>query len=152
LGWTGQFVPANPSVDFSLRENDGTSRSLNIFSKELSSMRKFFNDESGLVVSAELVLVVTLIFTATAVGLAAARDALTQELNDVSEMIGTLDQSYNVSAYNATDGNGKGHGNSNAMGFNDRADLCDCVALTEVETCGKGTGTAGEAGAGPTNL
>lgn len=30
-------------------------------------MRKFFNDESGLVVSAELALVVTLIFTATAV-------------------------------------------------------------------------------------
>ena len=100
-------------------------------------MRKFFNDEAGLVVSAELVLVVTLIFTAVAVGLAAARDALTQELNDVSEMIGTVDQSYNVSALNAGDGSGKPHGTSNAMGFNDRADLCDCKSLEEVEICGK---------------
>jgi hypothetical protein len=117
-------------------------------------MRKFFNDEAGLVVSAELVLVVSLIFTAVAVGLAAARDALTQELNDVSEMIGTIDQSYNVSALNAGDGSGKAHGTSNAMGFNDRADLCDCQVLSEVEICGKvqGNSSTSETGGASGNL
>jgi len=101
-------------------------------------MRKFFNDEAGLVVSAELVLVVTLIFTAVAVGLAAARDALTQELNDVSEMIGTVDQSYNIAGLTAP-GNGASanHGSNNGMGFNDRQDNCDCDPLTVVEIAGK---------------
>jgi hypothetical protein len=37
-------------------------------------MRKLFNDEAGFVVSAELALIVTLIFTAVVVGVAVARD------------------------------------------------------------------------------
>lgn len=100
-------------------------------------MRNFFNDEAGLVVSAELVLVVSLIFTAVAVGLAAARDALTQELNDISEMIGTVDQTYNVSALKAPINDTTSHGSARAMGFNDRQDACDCKDLEIVTICGK---------------
>ncbi|MHC4876478.1 MAG: hypothetical protein ACYTGL_08260 [Planctomycetota bacterium] len=101
-------------------------------------LRKLFNDEAGFVVSAELVLIVTLIFTAAAVGMAVARDALVQEFNDVSEMIGTLDQSYNVQGQSVAEPGGtKPHGSNNGMGFNDMGDACDCKAVTMIEICGK---------------
>ncbi len=101
-------------------------------------LRKLFNDEAGFVVSAELVLIVTLIFTAVAVGMAVARDALVGEFNDISEMIGTVDQTYNVQGQSVADGAGnKAHGSNNGMGFNDQGDLCDCKAVTAVEICGK---------------
>ena len=99
--------------------------------------RALLNDESGLVISTELVLVVTLAFTAVAVGLAAARDALTQELNDVSEMVGTVDQSYNVSGIRKARNHGKYHATCSGFGFNDRSDQCDCEALEIVVVCGK---------------
>lgn len=101
-------------------------------------MRKLFNDEAGFVVSAELALIVTLIFTAVAVGVAVARDALVSEYNDISEMIGTMDQTYNVQGQRVQDGaGGKDHGANKGMGYNDQADICDCKAVTQVEVCGK---------------
>lgn len=101
-------------------------------------MRKFFNDEAGLVVSAELMLIVTLIFTAAAVGVSVAREALVQEFNDVSEMIGTTDQTYNLQGFSVSEGVGaKPHAYSHPAGYNDGADACDCKAVTTVEICGK---------------
>lgn len=95
------------------------------------------NDETGILVSTELMLVVTLAFTAVAVGLAAARDALTHELHDVSEMIGTVSQSYNVTGIQKAKDSGEPHGSCSGFGFNDRADNCDCIGLEVVEVCGK---------------
>ena len=102
-------------------------------------MRKLFNDEAGFVVSAELALIVTLIFTAVAVGVAVARDALVTEYNDISEMIGVMDQSWNVQGQSVDDGGlgTKGHGANNGMGYNDGADVCDCQAVAYPEVCGK---------------
>ncbi len=111
-------------------------------------MRKLFNDEAGFVVSAELALIVTLIFTAVAVGVAVARDALVTEYNDISEMIGVMDQSYNVQGQKVDDGGlgTKPHGQNKGMGYNDQADVCDCKAVEFPEVCGKndpsGTGNA----------
>ena len=102
-------------------------------------MRKLFNDEAGFVVSAELALIVTLIFTAVAVGVAVARDALVGEYNDISEMIGVVDQTWNVQGQSIDD-NGlgaKGHGSNNGMGYNDGQDICDCKAVAFPEVCGK---------------
>jgi hypothetical protein len=111
-------------------------------------MRKLFNDEAGFVVSAELALIVTLIFTAVAVGVAVARDALVTEYNDISEMIGVMDQSWNVQGQSVSDGGlgAKGHGSNKGMGYNDEQDICDCKPVTFPEVCGKddpsGTGNA----------
>lgn len=109
-------------------------------------MTAFFNDEAGFVVSAELALIVTLIFTAVAVGLAVARDSLVNEYNDLSEMIGTVDQTYNVQGQRVADGTNKDHGSNLGFGYNDFGDVCDCKAVTAVEICGKndpnGGGTA----------
>jgi hypothetical protein len=104
-------------------------------------MRKLFNDEAGFVVSAELALIVTLIFTAVAVGVAVARDSLVNEYNDISEMIGVVDQSWNVNGTAVSNGGATGthpnHGENNAMGFNDEGDVCDCKAVTYKSICGK---------------
>ncbi|MBI1313649.1 hypothetical protein GC176_20345 [bacterium] len=99
-------------------------------------LRKLFNDEAGFVVSAELALIVTLVFTAVAVGVAVARDALVAEYNDISDMIGTMDQSYTVVGHSATNTVGPvaTHGTNNSFGFADLGDSCDCdsVALSTI--------------------
>lgn len=101
-------------------------------------LRKLFTDETGAVVSAELVLIITITFCSAAVGWATIGSAVVTELNDISEMLGTVDQSYNVSAHSAPANNAtKGHGECSAFGFNDRQDDCDCKGLNAVTICGK---------------
>jgi hypothetical protein len=104
------------------------------------------NDESGFVVSAELTLIITLVFTAVAVGIAVVRDAMVTELNDVSEMIGAVSQSYNVTGLRKPKDTGKPHGECSGFGYNDQQDVCDCKPVLFSEVCGKddpsGTGIA----------
>lgn len=95
------------------------------------------HDESGFVISAELTLIITLTFTAVAVGLAVVRDATVAELNDVSEMIGTVSQSYNVVGLKKDKNSGRPHAECSGFGFNDQQDACDCQPVTFVEVCGK---------------
>ena len=88
-------------------------------------MRKLFNDEAGFVVSAELVLVLTIAVLGMAVGLAAVRDSITSELIDISNAFGAVNQSFTVN------GVMKGtHGTTPGFGFADRGDDCDCVNIT----------------------
>ncbi len=100
-------------------------------------MRKLLNDESGFVVSAELMLVITLAFCCAAVGWSAVRDALVNELNDVSHAIGSVSQSYNVTGFQKTKDAGKPHASCTGFGFNDDADECDCKVIEYVDVCGK---------------
>jgi len=57
-------------------------------------MKKQRKKEAGFIVSAELVLVATILVIGLIVGMVAIRDALTAEMHDVAEAIGSLDQSY----------------------------------------------------------
>lgn len=50
--------------------------------------------QAGFIVSAELVLIATILVIGLIVGMVAIRDALTAEMGDVAEAIGALDQSY----------------------------------------------------------
>ena len=50
--------------------------------------------QAGFIVSAELVLIATILVIGMIVGMAAIRDAVTAEMGDVAEAIGALDQSY----------------------------------------------------------
>ena len=100
-------------------------------------MRNLFNDEAGFLISAELVLIFTLVFCAVAVGFAVVRDALVYELGDVAEAIGALDQSYNFRGIRAeleSDGN---HAECSGSGFNDEEDDCDCKGIELFSVCGK---------------
>lgn len=50
--------------------------------------------QAGFIVSAELVLVATILVIGMIVGMAIVRDAVTAEMEDVAEAIGAVDQSY----------------------------------------------------------
>ncbi len=110
-------------------------------------MRKLFNDEAGFVVSAELVLVLTIAVLGMVVGLASVRDSITAELVDLSNAFGAADQSYNVVGLSKNIAAGLDHARVAGFGFNDDGDDCDCSAVTITEVCGKNdpsTGTANE--------
>lgn len=100
-------------------------------------MRKLFRDEAGFIVSAELMLIITLMFCMAAVGWAAVRDALVNELNDVSHAIGAVSQSYSVTGFEKAKYSGKPHARCSGFGFNDDADECDCKIIEYVDVCGK---------------
>ena len=99
-------------------------------------MRNFINDENGFVVSAELMLVITLMFCAAAVGWGAVKDSLANELNDVSHAIGSVSQSYSVTGLSKAKIGGT-HATCAASGYNDRQDDCDCNNITYVDIDGK---------------
>ena len=100
-------------------------------------MRKLFNDEYGFIVSAELMLIITLMFCMAAVGWAAVRDALVNELNDVSHAIGAVSQTYHVVGFRKDKNYGKPHGECSGFGFNDDRDDCDCKPIEYIDVCGK---------------
>ncbi len=54
----------------------------------------FMNDESGVIISAELILVLTIAVLGMVVGLSEVAVAVNTELNDISNAIGALNQSY----------------------------------------------------------
>lgn len=87
--------------------------------------RSLFRDEAGFIVSAELVLVATIVVIGLVVGLAEVQSAVIAELNDVGDAIGALNQSYYVAGSSSF----KGHHHLKAAfagsSFRDVADDCD---------------------------
>ena len=91
-------------------------------------LRKLFNDESGVIISAELALVLTIAVLAMVVGLSEVAVAVNTELNDLSNAFGSLNQSFAVTGY-AGNSNGAAPATvkSQVLGssFNDNIDTCD---------------------------
>jgi uncharacterized membrane protein YkgB len=56
--------------------------------------RKLWNDEAGFIISAELVLVATIVVIGLIVGLVMVRNQVVQELADVAQAIGNISQTY----------------------------------------------------------
>lgn len=99
-------------------------------------MKQLWKDETGFIVSAELVLVATLLVIGLVVGLAEVQSAVVQELNDVGEAVGRLNQSYFYSGFAGFKNFGGGFGGGWGFGggfkaytpgsvFFDGADSCD---------------------------
>jgi hypothetical protein len=85
-------------------------------------LKKFWNDEAGAIISAELVLVLTIAVIAMVVGLTSVRDSVVTELADVAQAIANVDQSYTY--YGVA-----GHSSAAAgSGFADALDFCDSGA------------------------
>lgn len=102
-------------------------------------MRKLLNDEAGFIVSAELILVLTIGVLGMVVGLASLRDSLTSELIDLSDAFGAIDQTYNFNSINkfAAGPTMKVHALASGAGYNDQGDDCDCQAISYVDVTGK---------------
>ena len=64
---------------------------------------QLLRDEGGFIVSAELVLVATLLVIGMLVGLSEVQHAVVSELNDVADAIGSVNQSFCVSGFSKKD-------------------------------------------------
>jgi Flp pilus assembly pilin Flp len=91
---------------------------------EMKTMRALWNDEAGVVISAELVLVLTITVLAMVVGLSEVAVAVNTELNDLSNAFGALDQSYSFTGFHACD-NWKLKSQVAGSRFTDTHDDCD---------------------------
>lgn len=113
-------------------------------------IQALWHDENGFVVSAELVLVLTIAVLATIVGLSEVAVAINTELNDVSNAVGALNQSYAYTGFFAA-GNliiiddqppvRKTKSSVAGSRFDDAVDDCDLNT-----TCDLVTGTGGISG------
>jgi len=95
-------------------------------------LRQLLNDETGVIISAELVLVLTIGVIAMVVGLAEVAVAVNTELNDVSNAIGALNQSFAFCGFTGFGGNGKIKSFFAGTTFIDAIDDCDVNTTCDI--------------------
>ena len=93
-------------------------------------LKTLWNDEAGVILSAELVLIGTILVLGMIVGLVELQCAVVAELSDLSSAFGNLSQSYETSGFqslkvgSANDVKARTYG----AAYSDKADACDCDA------------------------
>jgi hypothetical protein len=92
-------------------------------------MKSLWNDENGVILSAELVLIGTILVLGMLVGLVELQCAIVAELSDLGDALGNLDQSYVASGLTSVKGNGRIKAATAGASYDDRADTCDCNAI-----------------------
>lgn len=100
-------------------------------------LHQLLRDEAAFVISAEMLIIMTLMVCGIVVGFVSIRDSLVGELHDVSEAIGAVSQSYNFNGLQKPTSGGGTHGRCSGSGFNDDADDCDCQGITFTAVAGK---------------
>jgi len=89
-------------------------------------LKSLWNDECGVILSAELVLIATILVLGMVVGLVELQTAIVFELNDLSSAFGNLDQSYQLSGFASYKSSGKTKARTHGASYHDVADSCDC--------------------------
>ena len=80
---------------------------------------RFWNEQTGAIVSAEVIMVATILVIGVIVGLKSLRDSVVSELADVAGAVGGVNQSFCFSGV-------RGHGaHASGSTFQDLADFCD---------------------------
>lgn len=105
-------------------------------------MQTFWNEEAGVIISAELVLVLTIAVLAIIVGLTEVTVAINTELNDISNAFGALNQSYCFTGFESSSC-GKLKGHVGGSSFRDAVDDCDVNTTCDLVS---GSATQGEGG------
>jgi hypothetical protein len=67
-------------------------------------LKALWRDERGILYSMDLILVSTILVLGTIVGLVCLRNQVLQELSDVANAVGSLNQSYSYSSWTITSG------------------------------------------------
>lgn len=91
----------------------------------MRNLKALWNDEAGFIVSAELVLIATIVVLGLVVGLSEVQHAVVSELNDVADAIGSLNQSYCFSGFSANKRNCRTVNFVTGSCFKDNLDDCD---------------------------
>ena len=89
-------------------------------------LKSLWNDECGVILSAELVLIATILVLGVIVGLVELQVAIVAELSDLSSAFGNLDQSYQVSGLASYKSFGRIKARTNGASYTDLPDVCDC--------------------------
>lgn len=125
-----------------------------------SLMHRLWQDERGVVNSAEMVFVLSILVIGAIVGLAALRDAIVTELGDTGMAVGAVDQSYDFDEIAITN---LQFGNTNQVTvnatvagseFEDTPDFCEqnanaCIVIAAGGTLNEGDGAPVVPGVGP---
>jgi len=88
-------------------------------------IKSFLNDEAGVILSAEIVLVGTLLVVGMIVGLVELQCSVVDELNDLGEAVGSVNQSYQYTGTASYKKDGTTKAISYGSAFADRIDSCD---------------------------
>jgi len=82
-------------------------------------IKRLWSEETGAIVSAEIMLIMSILVLGVVVGLKSVRDSVVTELADVAQALANVDQSI---YYSGTQGH---HANTGGAFFNDLPDFCD---------------------------
>lgn len=88
-------------------------------------LNALWNDEAGVILSAEIVLVGTILVIGMIVGLVELQCSVVDELNDLGEAIGSANQSYTTSSVLSLKKDGDVKAATAGFSFRDRVDSCD---------------------------
>jgi len=91
-------------------------------------LKTLWNDEAGVILSAELVLIGTILVLGMIVGLVELQHSIVSELSDLASAFGNLDQSYTVSGLGSVKPGGF-KGRVYGASYTDAPDACDCDDL-----------------------
>ena len=95
----------------------------------MRTLKQFWTDENGFIVSSELILIATILVIAMVVGLQTVRDAVLQELGDVGAAIGSISQDYSY-------GGASGHCSTiNGSLYADSVYDCETTPNTNTRNC-----------------
>ena len=87
---------------------------------------KLWNDEAGVIISAELVLVLTICVLGVIVGLSSVVVAVNEELQDTAHAIGVLNQSFGFTGFTGCKKGGSPLSYTYGAANTDTPDDCDC--------------------------
>jgi len=104
---------------------------------------RLWNDDNGFVISAELVLVLTIAVLGMVVGLHSVTSSVNNEFNDLSGAFGSLNQSYYFRGFAKS-----WHAAVSGSAYGDRGDFCDCspVIQSAVGAYSHGSGAGANVG------
>lgn len=94
----------------------------------INVLMRLWSDDHGFVISAELVLVLTVGVLMMVVGLHSMSKAITQELNDLSNSFGAIQQTYKYDGFKKP-----WHSFVAGSAFFDAEDECDCTAIVQIK-------------------
>jgi Flp pilus assembly pilin Flp len=82
-------------------------------------LNRLWHDESGVIITAELMLIATILAIGLVAGLSSLRDAIVVEMADVGQAIGNSNQSFMIGGVTSPSANTAGSGFSDALDFGD---------------------------------
>lgn len=92
-------------------------------------IQRFLRDESGLVVTAELIMIITIAVISLTAGWSAVSAMLAEELEDVANSVGSLNQSFSYNGIVAP-----GHARCSGGGFNDARSFVNVSTSSNFQT------------------